>query len=125
MCGRQHPYCATNSWPYTNPVLCSCIVPVLLLPHPLPPGPSQPALLQRAAGLLVDLKLLQMDCLEGLAAALREAAAATTPPAAAAGKKHAKKSKQAPAAGGGAAEPEEVSRLLAEAEQLAAELVVD
>lgn len=77
----------------------------------------QVSLLQRIAGMLVDLKLLQMDCLEGLAATLDEQAAAGAPQPST--KKKAKAGKAA------ASMPEEAAALLAEADALAAELVAE
>lgn len=73
----------------------------------------QPALLERVAGLLVDLKLLQMDCLEALAIAVRENAAAISCSNRAAG------TMQSPG------DAEESRMLLGEAELLAAELYAD
>jgi hypothetical protein len=79
----------------------------------------QASALEQVAGLLVDLKLLQLDCLEALAAQLapegKAAGAAAAKPKAAEGK----------AGGSGSSsssEPDEVSQLLGEAEVLAAEL---
>jgi hypothetical protein len=77
----------------------------------------QASRLDQVAGLLVDLKLLQLDCLEALAAQLGGNAAqpATAGRAAATG---ASSSSSGSSAGGA----DEVSQLLGEAEQLAAEL---
>ena len=109
----------------------SPLLPCLLLVSlpPLPYDPRQPALLQRVGGLMVDLKLLQVDCLEALADNLREQAAAAAAAggaaaAAAVGKKRPPKGKQQqPAAA--AVEPEEVAVLLQEADRLAGELIDD
>lgn len=73
----------------------------------------QPALLERVVGLLVDLKLLQMDCLEALAAALKQHAAAA---------QQVQLGSSKPAA---TVDPEESRVLLGEAELLAAELYAD
>lgn len=73
--------------------------------------------MERAAGLLVDLKLLQMDCLEALAAAVKQqatpAGSSSTAAAATTGK------------GQPGVDPEESRMLLGEAELLAAELYAD
>lgn len=84
--------------------------------HFVPPLPAQAALLQRVGGMAVDLKLLQIDCLEALAANLQEQAAAgkaTT----IAGKKKSK------LAEGGT--PAEVAVLLGDADKLAVEILAD
>lgn len=81
----------------------------------------QPAQLERVAGLLVDLKLLQMDCLEALAAQITQKQTPQVQPYS--------NSKQ-PSAVGPVAQPsltdsEESRMLLGEAELLAAELYAD
>jgi hypothetical protein len=74
--------------------------------------PPKAAAIDRATGLLVDTKLLQMELLEELALRLQ-------PPQDAAANRGA----NAPAAGGGGgAAAEEAAALLAEAEAVAAEL---
>lgn len=89
----------------------------------------QPARLERLAGLLVDLKLLQLDCLEALAEALQEGSADDAQAAAAARPGQAAGSGAAAAAGAasdaGLAVSDEARALLGEAELLAAELYAD
>jgi hypothetical protein len=82
----------------------------------------QASRLDQVAGLLVDLKLLQLDCLEALAAQLAQQPAAG---AAAAGAQPAAGKKQAAGSSGSSSGPgggDEVQVLLGEAEALAAEL---
>jgi hypothetical protein len=77
--------------------------------------------LEQVAGLLVDLKLLQLDCLEALAAQL----GADGQPAGPADAQPPTKKSKADAAKVGSSSsnvPDEVSQLLGEAELLAAEL---
>jgi hypothetical protein len=78
--------------------------------------------LEQVAGLLVDLKLLQLDCLEALAAQLaagpQPAGTAVPKPKAVKGKDSSSSSSSSSSSGVG----DEVSQLLGEAELLAAEL---
>jgi hypothetical protein len=83
----------------------------------------QSSLLARVAGLLVDLKLTQMDCLEALAALLTPAAPAADGQAPAAAAAGAGQKKQPKAGGKAAVGPgDEAKALLDEADRLAADL---
>jgi hypothetical protein len=79
----------------------------------------QASRLQQVAGLLVDLKLLQLDCLEALAAQL---AAGPQPAGTAVPKPNAVKVKDSSSSSSSSGVGDEVSQLLGAAELLAAEL---
>jgi hypothetical protein len=80
----------------------------------------QAALLQRIGGMMVDLKLLHIDCLEALASHIKEQSSVATPATSSA-----KLAKQAKAAQQTTPEPAEVTALLKEADNVAAELVYE